>query len=127
MVGFLELSFSWELERLEKSWPYWGHCSPWTGIPLHCYGIWDVHLACQFGQHSVPVPPWGWGSSRGIAAVSSQGLRNGRASPGWILLDMHLGKLGTDTAPLPREKASASANSRNAFDPVGIIREKLCL
>lgn len=72
MVGFLERSFSWELEHLENSWPYWSHCCPWTGIPLHCYTIWDMHLAHQFGQRSVPIPPWGWGSSHGIAVVSSQ-------------------------------------------------------
>lgn len=53
----------------------------------------------------------------------------------WVYpLDVHLGTLGfpegsiscTDTNSLPREKASASANSRDAFDPVGIVRDKLC-
>lgn len=50
-------------------------------------------------------------------------------------MDEHLGNAAcpegspshTDTDPLPREKASVSASSRNAFDPVGITREKLCL
>ena len=106
---FLELSFSWELEHLENSWPFCGHCSPWTGIPLRCYGIWDTHLACQFGQRSVPVPRWGWGSSRGVAAVSSQGLWNGRASPAWVLLDAHLGKLGfAEGSPLTRPHSPAA-------------------
>lgn len=56
-------------------------------------------------------------------------------SPESVLMDVYLGNPGcpegslshTDTDPLPREKASVSANSRNAFDPVGITREKLCL